>query len=60
MVCIFLNRGAAQSSRIALAWNGELASGEVPVPVPGGYLLRFKVDSDQGQGALQRVVALAY
>ena len=58
MVCIFLNRGAAQSSRIALAWNGELASGEVPAP--GLYLLRLKVDSDRGQEALQRVISLAY
>jgi hypothetical protein len=51
-------RGTAASGRFALAWDGVLASGEVPVP--GVYLLRLEVDSDRGQEALQRVISLAY
>jgi hypothetical protein len=51
-------RGTAQSGRFALGWNGVLTSGETPAP--GLYLLRLKVDSDRGQEALQRVIALVY
>ncbi len=51
-------RGAAQSGRFHLEWGGVLASGERVVP--GCYLLRLKVTSDQGGEILQRVIALAY
>ena len=53
-----VHRGTAESGRFALAWDGVLANGAGTAP--GLYLLRLKVDSDQGQEALQRVIALAY
>jgi hypothetical protein len=51
-------RGTAQSGRFRVEWGGVLASGERVVP--GCYLLRLKVTSDQGVEILQRVIALAY